>query len=98
MTTDHLTASQRVGTEVFLEPNQGWGLGLAVPASGVTDAHLPCGIGWDGGIGTTWRSNPVSGVTGIALTQREVTSPAPPPLWSDFSTLVNAATVDNSRS
>ena len=67
MTTDHLTASQRVGTELFLEPNEGWGFGLAVPASGVTDTRLPCGIGWDGGIGTTWRSNPVSGVTGIAL-------------------------------
>ena len=95
MTTDHLTASQRVGSELFLESNEGWGLGLAVPASGVTDARLPCGIGWDGGIGTTWRSNPVSGVTGIALTQREVTSPAPPPLRADFWTLVNAATVDN---
>ena len=93
MTTDHLSAPQRIGTDLFLEPNEGWGLGLAVPASGVTDGHLPCGIGWDGGIGTTWRSNPVSGVTGIALTQREVTSPAPPPLRADFWTLVNAATV-----
>jgi CubicO group peptidase (beta-lactamase class C family) len=93
MTTDHLTASQRVGTDPFLEPYDGWGLGLAVPASGGADARLPCGIGWDGGIGTTWRSNPISGVTGIALTQREMTSPAPPPLRADFWALVNAATI-----
>jgi CubicO group peptidase (beta-lactamase class C family) len=97
MTADRLTPSQRVGTEVFLEANEGWGLGLAVPASGAADRRLPCGIGWDGGIGTTWRSNPGSGVTGIALTQREVTSPAPPPLRADFWSGVNVAAVDNSH-
>jgi CubicO group peptidase (beta-lactamase class C family) len=91
MTTDRLTASQREGTEVFLEPDDGWGLGLAVPAIGST-APLPCGIGWDGGIGTTWRSNPTSGVTGIALTQRAVTSPVETALMADFWTAVNAAT------
>ncbi|HEX9539532.1 MAG TPA: hypothetical protein VGA04_15320 [Streptosporangiaceae bacterium] len=48
--------------------------------------------GWDGGTGTTWRSNPRSGVTGILLTQRQVTSPAPPPVVEDFWAGVNAAT------
>jgi CubicO group peptidase (beta-lactamase class C family) len=91
MTTDRLTASQREGTEVFLEPDDGWGLGLAVPAIGST-APLPCGIGWDGGIGTTWRSNRTSGVTGIALTQRAVTSPVETALMADVWTAVNAAT------
>ena len=42
---------------------------MAVPATGST-APLPCGFGWDGGTGTTWRSNPRSGVTGILFTQR----------------------------
>jgi hypothetical protein len=55
-----------------------------VPATGSSDQPLPCGIGWDGGTGTTWRSNPRSGVTGILLTQRQVTSPAPPPVVEDF--------------
>jgi CubicO group peptidase (beta-lactamase class C family) len=32
MTTDRLTASQREGSDVFLGPDDGWGLGLAVPA------------------------------------------------------------------
>jgi CubicO group peptidase (beta-lactamase class C family) len=67
------------------------GLGLGVPAAGSPDQSLPCGIGWDGGIGTRWRSNPRSGVTGILLTQREVTSPAPPPVVEDFWAGVNAA-------
>jgi CubicO group peptidase (beta-lactamase class C family) len=91
MTTDRLTASQREGTEVFLGPDDAWGLGLAVPATG-TAAPLPSGIGWDGGIGTTWRSNPASGVTGIALTQRAVNSPVITPVMADFWAGVNAAT------
>jgi len=92
MTTDRLTSSQREASEVFLGEHGGWGLGLEVPATGASDQPLPCGIGWDGGIGTTWRSNPRSGVTGIVFTQREATSPAPPPVIEDFWAGVNAAT------
>jgi CubicO group peptidase (beta-lactamase class C family) len=95
MTTDRLTANQREGTEVFLEPDDGWGLGLSVPAIGST-APLPRGIGWDGGIGTTWRSNPTSGVSGIALTQRAFTSPVETALMADFWTAVNAASQSTS--
>jgi CubicO group peptidase (beta-lactamase class C family) len=76
----------------FLGEHGGWGLGLMVPATGSSDQPLPCGIGWDGGTGTTWRSNPRSGVTGILLTQRQVMSPAPPPVVEDFWAGVNAAT------
>ncbi len=67
-------------------------LGLEVPATGSADQPLPCGIGWDGGTGTTWRSSPHSGVTGILFTQRAVTSPVPPPVVEDFWAGVNAAT------
>jgi hypothetical protein len=62
-----------------------------VPATGST-APLPSGFGWDGGSGTTWRSNPQSGVTGILFTRRQAVSPAPPPVVEDFWTAVNAAT------
>ena len=92
MTTDRLTSSQRDASAVFLGEHGGWGLGLEVPATGSSDQPLPCGIGWDGGIGTTCRSNPRSGVTGILLTQRQVTSPTPPPVVEDFWAGVNAAT------
>jgi len=92
MTTDRLTSSQRDASALFLGEHGGWGLGLEVPAGGSSDQPLPCGIGWDGGTGTTWRSNPGSGVTGILFTQRAATSPAPPPVVEDFWAGVNAAT------
>jgi len=92
MTTDRLTPSQRDASAVFLGEHGGWGLGLEVPATGSSDQPLPWGIGWDGGTGTTWRSNPRSGVTGILFTQRAATSPAPTPLVEDFWAGVNAAT------
>lgn len=92
MTTDRLTSEQQDASSVFLGEHGGWGLGLEVPAAGSPDLPLPCGIGWDGGTGTTWRSNPHSGVTGILFTQREATSPLPSPIVEDFWAGVNAAT------
>ncbi len=92
MTTDRLTSSQRTAAALFLGEHGGWGLGLAVPATGSSDQPLPWGIGWDGGTGTTWRSHPESGVTGILFTQRAATSPEPPPLMEDFWAGINAAT------
>jgi CubicO group peptidase (beta-lactamase class C family) len=92
MTTDRLTSSQRTAAALFLGEHGGWGLGLVVPATGSSDQPLPWGIGWDGGTGTTWRSHPRSGVTGILFTQRAATSPEPPRLMQDFWAGVNAAT------
>jgi CubicO group peptidase (beta-lactamase class C family) len=90
MTADRLSTAQRQASEMFLGEHLGWGLGMAVPATG-SAAPLPCGFGWDGGTGTTWRSNPRSGVSGILLTQRAATSPAPPPVIDDFWAAINAA-------
>jgi CubicO group peptidase (beta-lactamase class C family) len=92
MTADRLTPSQREASALFLGEHGGWGLGLETPAAGSTEQALPCGIGWDGGTGTTWRSNPRTGVTGILFTQRAATSPTPSPLVMDFWAGVNAAT------
>jgi CubicO group peptidase (beta-lactamase class C family) len=92
MTADRLTASQRDASRLFLGEHGGWGLGLAVPATGSSGQPLPCGFGWDGGSGTTWRSSPRSGVTGILFTQRQATSPVPPPIVEEFWAGVNAAT------
>jgi hypothetical protein len=91
MTTDRLTPSQRHAAAVFLGEHGGWGLGLEVPAAGSSNETLPCGIGWDGGTGTTWRTNPRSGVTGILFTQLAATSPAPSPVVVDFWAGANAA-------
>jgi CubicO group peptidase (beta-lactamase class C family) len=57
MTSDQLTPAQRDGNALFLGPHGSWGLGLAVPATGSADESFPCGVGWDGGTGTTWRSD-----------------------------------------
>jgi CubicO group peptidase (beta-lactamase class C family) len=91
MTTDRLSAAQRADAGVFLGDHVGWGLGLAVPTADAAGQPLPCGFGWDGGSGTAWRTNAERGVTGILLTQRQLNSPAPPPVFDDFWTGVNAA-------
>ena len=77
LTTNRLTAAQRSANTLFLG-HAGWGLGMATPVDGRG------GFGWDGGTGTTWRTDPSSGVTGILLTQRAFTSPEPPPFVRDF--------------
>jgi CubicO group peptidase (beta-lactamase class C family) len=64
---------------------------MAAPAAGSTGVPLPCGFGWEGGSGTTWRTNPERGVTGILLTQRQMMSPEPPPAFTDFWAGVNTA-------
>ncbi|HZQ84925.1 MAG TPA: serine hydrolase domain-containing protein [Acidimicrobiales bacterium] len=91
MTTDRLTADQRAGAAPFLD-GSGWGLGMSAPASDDARTALPgAGFGWDGGSGTTWRTEPASGVTGILLTQRAMTSPQPPAVFQDFWAGVNEA-------
>lgn len=91
ITTDCLTQAQRAASTLFLGEHGGWGLGMGAPAPGQAGRPLPCGFGWEGGSGTTWRTNPESGVTGILLTQRQLNSPAPPPVFDDFWSGVNAA-------
>jgi len=97
MTTDHLTPEQRAANPVLLGANGGWGLGMATPAGGAPDAAAgavtagarhpdaaPRGFGWDGGSGTTWRTDVENDLTGILFTQRELTSPEPPEIFVDF--------------
>ena len=71
--------------------NLGWGFTLGGSPS--TPLLPPRGFGWDGGTGTTWRSNPSRGVTGILFTQRAAASPAAPPVVDDFWAAVNAAAI-----
>jgi CubicO group peptidase (beta-lactamase class C family) len=65
----------------------GWGLMMSVPAQASSGARAdgrPGGYGWDGGSGTTWRTDPATGLTGILLTQVMMTSPEAPPVARDF--------------
>jgi CubicO group peptidase (beta-lactamase class C family) len=77
-TTNRLTEAQRRANTLFLGAGGGWGLGMATPLDGRG------GFGWDGGTGTSWRTDPSTGVTGILLTQRAFASPEPPPVVGDF--------------
>jgi len=80
MLRDRMTALDHAASTIFVGENGGWGLMVSVPRAGATRA----GYGWDGGSGTSWRTDPATGLTGILLTQRQVTSPAPETLVTDF--------------
>ena len=42
---------------------------------------LPAGAyGWDGGLGSVWRTDPATDVTVVLLTNRSWLSPEPPPV------------------
>jgi CubicO group peptidase (beta-lactamase class C family) len=84
ITTDHLTGAQRAAATIFLGDDGGWGFGLLVPATDRTREQGPRLIGWDGGTGTTWRTDIDSGVTMLLFTQRAMTSPEPPTIFTDF--------------
>jgi len=91
MISDHLTPQQRKGAGVFVGDHGGWGLGMLVPAAGSPARGIPGGFGWDGGTGTTWRSDTERDVTGILFTQRAMTSPEAPREFVDFWSCVYGA-------
>ena len=94
MTTDQLTAGQKLGSEIFLGDNQSWGMGVAVHTRRDDLYHVPGRFGWDGGFGTSWYSDRKEGLTGILLTQRMMDSPQPPRALVDFWTLAYQAIDD----
>jgi len=83
MTVDRMTAEERAENRIFVGDHSGWGLMMAVPA-GDGSTGIPGGFGWEGGTGTSWRTDPSVGLTGILLTQRAMTSPEPPEVVTEF--------------
>jgi CubicO group peptidase (beta-lactamase class C family) len=88
MTTDQLTPAQKA--ESGLIPgywdSHGWGFGVSVVTKrGVFEGSVGR-FGWDGGLGTSWSSDPREEMVGILLTQRAWTSPRPPAVCADFWT------------
>jgi CubicO group peptidase (beta-lactamase class C family) len=78
MTRDHLTEAQRASAPIFLGAHGGWGYGMAAPGPSRAGPPEPSGYGWNGGTGTLWTTDPDYGLTGIVLSTRAMTSPAPP--------------------
>lgn len=84
MTSDHLTASQRLAGAAILGAGRSWGMGMSV-VTDRTAGDLPLGAyGWNGGLGTSWVADPASGLTAVLLTQTAFTSSTPPHVHEEF--------------
>jgi len=85
MTTDHLTPEVRAASDsvpVFLG-ERGWGFGLSTIPGGDGALATPGRYGWEGGLGTSWSSDPDEEMVGILMTQR-LASPGSPRIDLDF--------------
>ena len=96
MTTDQTTLAQKAVSGLILGyfDSHGWGFGVAV-VTRREDTAAPVGsYGWDGGLGTSWRSDPSEDMVTILLTQTSWTSPVPPRVSRDFWTTAYQAIDD----
>jgi CubicO group peptidase (beta-lactamase class C family) len=95
MTTDHLTQAQKAASPFypgFWDAN-GWGFGMAVTTR--RDDYPSIGtFGWDGGLGTSARTDPKEGLITILLTNRMWRSPKPEPIYGDLRTIAYQAIED----
>jgi CubicO group peptidase (beta-lactamase class C family) len=96
MTADHLTPQQKAGSGLvagFFD-NHGWGFGVSV-VTRRDDLAMSVGTyGWDGGLGTVWRSDPHEDMVTILMTQVGWPSPSPPNICLDFWTAAYQAIDD----
>ncbi len=88
MTTDQLTPEQKAvsGLVPGYFDSHGWGFGVSVVTRRDDVAAVPGRFGWDGGLGTSWYSDPREDMVTILMTQRAWTSPSPPDVCLDFWT------------
>jgi CubicO group peptidase (beta-lactamase class C family) len=72
MITDHLTIEQKATAPFFpgYFDSRGWGFGVVVTTRRDDLSAVPGQFGWDGGLGTSWRSDPAEDLVAILLTQR----------------------------
>jgi CubicO group peptidase (beta-lactamase class C family) len=88
MTTDQLAPEQKAvsGLVPGFFDSHGWGFGVSVVTRRDDIAAVPGKYGWDGGLGTSWYSDPREEMVIILMTQRAWTSPSPPNVCLDFWT------------
>ena len=96
MTTDQLTSAQksRSGWAEGAFDSQGWGFGMAMATRRTEPSHPVGSFGWDGGLGTSWRSDPREAMVSILMTPAAWGSPEPPAVCTDFRTLAYQAIDD----
>ncbi len=94
MTTDQLTSEQKAVSGFFpgFFDNLGWGFGVSVVTRRDSIASVPGRYGWDGGLGTSWYSDPTEEMVIILMTQCAFGYPNPPNV--DFWTLAYQAIDD----
>jgi CubicO group peptidase (beta-lactamase class C family) len=72
MTTDQLTPEQKAVSGFFpgYFDTCGWGFGVSIVTRRDGVAAVPGRFGWDGGLGTSWYSDPKEDMVAILMTQR----------------------------
>jgi len=88
MTTDQLTPEQKALSTLVpgYFDSHGWGFGVSVVTRRDNLAVTVGSYGWDGGLGTVWRSDPTEDAVTILMTQQAWRSPTPPEVCLDFWT------------
>jgi CubicO group peptidase (beta-lactamase class C family) len=66
----------------------GWGLGIGVRRADEPGGRSAGSYGWDGGLGSSWWTDPVTGATAVLLTNQMWASPQPPPVFDAFRAAV----------
>lgn len=96
MTTDHLTPAQKAVSGLVSDffDSHGWGFGLSIVTKRGGIAEAPGRYGWDGGLGTSWYTDPKEEMIAILMTQWAWESPSPPNICLDFWTLAQQAIDD----
>ncbi|HEX3786321.1 MAG TPA: serine hydrolase domain-containing protein [Pseudonocardiaceae bacterium] len=89
MTTDQLSPAVKA-VSGFLPgyfDSRGWGLGVGVTTARTSPSAVPGQFGWDGGLGTSWFTDPAEELVAILMTQRSG-FPLLSPVYQDFWTSV----------
>lgn len=95
MTTDQLTAEQKAVSGFFpgFFDSRGRGFGVSIVTHRDDVAAVPGRFGWDGGLGTSWWSDPTEEMDGILMTQR-IAFPQSSNVYLDFWAAAYAAIDD----
>jgi len=94
MTMNHLTAEHLAAGGPDSSGALGWGFGVGVQVRRTGPTRSAGTYGWDGGLGTSWANDPAEDLIGLLLTNETWSSPAPPPVCSDFWTCAYTAIDD----
>ncbi len=88
MTTDQLTPAQKAISGLHPDDfaHLGWGFGLSICTGRESISAIPGRFGWDGGMGTSWYSDPHEDMVTILMTNQFWNSPTPPNVCLDFWT------------